>query len=158
MLTQRQAAAVRKSYELHPGVSSETCMRCPAYCCKSDVVMTYAEFAGIADTLEQQGRLEDVLSKEAGLKCRLLEGNRCSVYEQRPVICRHYKAGPFTPLETGYGKSRETECSFAGGYLAGQLDMERLNEETIPDELQDGGPQRRIFDSWVNLSKSRGVI
>lgn len=112
MLSKRDAERVRKSYEAHPGNSSPVCERCPAYCCRSDIAMTYVEAVLIVDRLKQEKRFDDVLSKEGSSRCSLLDGNICNVYGDRPVICRHFGAGAFTPLEPSYGRSRDAECRF----------------------------------------------
>lgn len=74
------------------------CLSCDAACCRGfpSVRLTSDEYA----RYEKRGgvRLEFTLTGEFYLiienGCDFLVGNRCSIYEQRPAICRRFSCRP----------------------------------------------------------------
>jgi uncharacterized protein len=77
-----------------PVDGNDHCLGCDAACCRGfpSVELTHQEYA----TLERLGaaRLEFLLDGRHYLiienGCEFLEDGRCSIYEQRPSICRRF--------------------------------------------------------------------
>ncbi len=82
----------------HPKDGNERCAACDAACCRGfpTVALTADEYA----RLESLGakRLEFTLNGHFYLiienGCEFLHGNRCSIYEDRPKICRLFVCSP----------------------------------------------------------------
>ncbi|HNX39138.1 MAG TPA: YkgJ family cysteine cluster protein [Methanothrix sp.] len=90
--------------------------------------LAWLEVAGPPDEGEWDGEgcyhtLEWRLSKD-GLSCRFLEGGRCRIYQDRPLLCRTY------PFYLDDGILRVSECRGLGGRIDRE-EAERLAAELL---------------------------
>ena len=85
--------------------SAETKFRCTicGECCQLEVFLTDADIERIrrglgAEVLDMSGDRGTLTAHEERAACRFLKGDRCSIYEFRPLQCRLY---PFFPISAG---------------------------------------------------------
>jgi Fe-S-cluster containining protein len=99
--------------------TQNSCKTCAATCCTMPIEIRWEDLVSLGFVAEEdlfkplkkiitKLKKENVITayrKESGLfamkqtsdgKCRYLVGNRCSVYKNRPLVCRAF------PIETGW--------------------------------------------------------
>jgi Fe-S-cluster containining protein len=121
-------------------------------CCIEDIKLTYVEFAFLIDGMPEQ-QVREVFTKprkerEDGkfYMCPFIDdSNKCSRYENRPWICRHYRRYP------EFGKCGEN-LAFQGNMLKAQKILE-LNEGACDPmkEYYETGREPTITDFFKKL-------
>src|SRR5512136_1345427 len=73
-------------------VTDETlfeCQRCTK-CCSLDVMLSGREMKELQPNVDQAWHTTKKKRRESGFVCCLLEGSDCSIYPNRPLLCRLY--------------------------------------------------------------------
>jgi Fe-S-cluster containining protein len=83
------------------------------------------------DSTGNRHTFEWVLRRDADEICVFLEGNRCSIYEVRPIICRTY------PFRLEAGRLEQYECDGPGACGSARVDQFRLASALVSRRVRE---------------------
>lgn len=78
-----------REFDLVTKSTTFSCRRC-AKCCALDVMLSDAEMEALGKSADRRWRTTKKVKSGGERVCALLDSNSCSIYDERPKLCRVY--------------------------------------------------------------------